>query len=170
MTEPQERSPEGDHPASGGPAIPSRRDIDLLGSRTTVLPAQFASDHARLERGLDAAVAAVEETLADIDQAERRYPRHLRWREQARANPLTNALWRVGVALAGAVLLAAGVAMLILPGPGWATIAVGLLVLASEFQWAQRLTVPLRRAIAWVLDRWVRFRPPGRSRRTPVPG
>lgn len=34
--------------------------------------------------------------------------------------------------------------MLVLPGPGWATVALGLLVLASEYVWAQRLLQPLR--------------------------
>lgn len=38
----------------------------------------------------------------------------------------------------GFALLAAGVAMLALPGPGWATIAAGLAVLAAEFAWARR--------------------------------
>ena len=37
------------------------------------------------------------------------------------------------------MLLAAGVAMLALPGPGWLTIAAGLALLASEFEWARNL-------------------------------
>jgi len=39
----------------------------------------------------------------------------------------------------GFVLLAAGIAMLALPGPGWLTIAAGLALLASEFAWARNL-------------------------------
>jgi uncharacterized protein (TIGR02611 family) len=39
----------------------------------------------------------------------------------------------------GFVLLAAGVAMLALPGPGWLTIAAGLALLANEFEWARNL-------------------------------
>ncbi len=46
---------------------------------------------------------------------------------------------RVAKTIAGFFLLAAGVAMLVLPGPGWVTIFAGLALLASEFEWARRL-------------------------------
>ena len=36
-------------------------------------------------------------------------------------------------------MLAAGIAMLALPGPGWLTIVAGLALLASEFVWARTL-------------------------------
>ena len=39
----------------------------------------------------------------------------------------------------GFTLLVIGAAMLVLPGPGWLTIGLGLLVLAAEFIWARRL-------------------------------
>ena len=39
----------------------------------------------------------------------------------------------------GFLLLAAGVAMIALPGPGWLTIAAGLAILAGEFIWARKL-------------------------------
>jgi tellurite resistance protein TerC len=39
----------------------------------------------------------------------------------------------------GFTLLAIGAAMLVLPGPGWLTIGLGLMVLAAEFIWARRL-------------------------------
>ena len=39
----------------------------------------------------------------------------------------------------GFTLLVIGVAMLVLPGPGWLTIGLGLVVLAAEFIWARRL-------------------------------
>lgn len=41
--------------------------------------------------------------------------------------------------LIGFTLLLAGLVMLITPGPGWLTIALGLAVLAAEFVWARRL-------------------------------
>ncbi len=41
--------------------------------------------------------------------------------------------------LIGFTLLLAGVVMLVTPGPGWVTIALGLAVLAAEFVWARRL-------------------------------
>lgn len=45
---------------------------------------------------------------------------------------------------AGATVLLAGVAMLVLPGPALAVIPVGLAILALEFAWAERM---LERAI-----------------------
>jgi len=58
----------------------------------------------------------------------------------------TDLFWRnarkVVVAVIGGTLVLLGVAMLVLPGPGWATIFGGLAVLASEFAWAR-----------WVLKR-----------------
>ena len=41
--------------------------------------------------------------------------------------------------LFGFTLLAIGVVMIVLPGPGWLTILLGLGVLAAEFVWARRL-------------------------------
>ncbi|MEL6891879.1 MAG: PGPGW domain-containing protein [Actinomycetota bacterium] len=45
---------------------------------------------------------------------------------------------RVLVFLLGSAILLAGVAMLALPGPGVLVIIVGLVVLATEFAWAER--------------------------------
>ena len=44
----------------------------------------------------------------------------------------------------GFTLLAAGAVMLIAPGPGWVTIALGLAVLAAEYAWARRLLDKLK--------------------------
>jgi uncharacterized protein (TIGR02611 family) len=41
--------------------------------------------------------------------------------------------------VAGFTLLATGIVMVALPGPGWLTIAAGLALLAGEFAWARRL-------------------------------
>jgi uncharacterized protein (TIGR02611 family) len=46
---------------------------------------------------------------------------------------------RVGVTIAGFVVVLAGLAMLVLPGPGIVVILAGLAILATEFVWAQRL-------------------------------
>ena len=46
---------------------------------------------------------------------------------------------RIGKIVGGFLLLAAGIAMIALPGPGWLTIAAGLAILAGEFIWARRL-------------------------------
>ncbi len=45
---------------------------------------------------------------------------------------------RLFILLIGVAILAAGVAMLALPGPGVLVIVVGLVVLATEFAWAER--------------------------------
>jgi uncharacterized protein (TIGR02611 family) len=59
---------------------------------------------------------------------------------------------KVVVLALGLSLLAAGAAMLVLPGPGWAAIVLGLVVLASEYAWAERLLDPLRAAAGRVWD------------------
>lgn len=41
---------------------------------------------------------------------------------------------RIGIAIAGGVVTAAGVAMLALPGPGIVTILLGLAILSQEFE------------------------------------
>jgi tellurite resistance protein TerC len=46
---------------------------------------------------------------------------------------------RLLVSIAGGVLLLAGAAMLVLPGPGLLVIAAGLGVLATEFLWARKM-------------------------------
>jgi uncharacterized protein (TIGR02611 family) len=48
-------------------------------------------------------------------------------------------LYRWGFVLLGLVILAAGVAMLALPGPAFVVIPIGLAILSLEFAWAERL-------------------------------
>lgn len=64
--------------------------------------------------------------------------RYRAFRRSMRANPVLDLSWRIGVLSLGGVVLVAGVVMLALPGPGWATIFIGLMILASEFAWARR--------------------------------
>lgn len=45
---------------------------------------------------------------------------------------------RIAVTVAGLTVLAAGVAMLALPGPGLLVVVLGLAILASEYVWARR--------------------------------
>ena len=61
----------------------------------------------------------------------------MRWRERVRRNTLLNNAWRIAVFTVGMAVLLAGVAMLVLPGPGWAAIFVGFAILATEFAWAK---------------------------------
>lgn len=44
----------------------------------------------------------------------------------------------MAVALAGGVLTLAGIALLVLPGPGFVLVAAGLAVLATQYTWAHR--------------------------------
>ena len=44
---------------------------------------------------------------------------------------------RVAVGVIGGTVLAVGVAMLVLPGPAFAVIPLGLAILAAEFAWAR---------------------------------
>jgi uncharacterized protein (TIGR02611 family) len=46
---------------------------------------------------------------------------------------------RLMVFIAGVAVLLAGVAMLALPGPGVVVIILGLVILATEFAWAERM-------------------------------
>jgi len=45
--------------------------------------------------------------------------------------------WQVGVFVAGLAVVAVGVVLLPLPGPGWLVIFAGLALWATEFVWAQ---------------------------------
>jgi uncharacterized protein (TIGR02611 family) len=60
---------------------------------------------------------------------------------------------RVIAAVVGFTLLAAGVVMLVTPGPGWLVIFLGLSALAAEFVWARRLLHRLKKHGAALGDR-----------------
>ena len=49
-----------------------------------------------------------------------------------------NRIYRAAVAVAGFLVLAAGIVMLVTPGPGIPVIILGLGMLALEFAWAER--------------------------------
>jgi uncharacterized protein (TIGR02611 family) len=57
---------------------------------------------------------------------------------------------RIARTVAGGVVLVAGIAMLLLPGPGWLTIAAGLAILATEFVWARRMLDQLKDGAGWL--------------------
>ena len=59
--------------------------------------------------------------------------------ERRRAHARRGRVYRVVFALAGAAVTLAGVAMLVLPGPAFVVIPVGLAMLALEFTWAERM-------------------------------
>jgi uncharacterized protein (TIGR02611 family) len=46
---------------------------------------------------------------------------------------------RIAVSAAGLILVAAGLALLVLPGPGLLLVILGFAILATEYVWAQRM-------------------------------
>lgn len=56
----------------------------------------------------------------------------------ADVNDLVKLLRRIAVTVAGTVILAVGVVLLVAPGPGLVVIAVALAVFAVEYEWARR--------------------------------
>jgi tellurite resistance protein TerC len=71
---------------------------------------------------------------------------------------------RIGITLAGVIVILAGVAMLVLPGPGLLTIVLGLMILGAEFEfarrWVQRIKIRTRQAIDYARRRLRRPGPP----------
>ncbi len=63
---------------------------------------------------------------------------------------------RIAVTIAGFAVLLAGIAMLVLPGPGWVAIFAGLAILATEYVWAQRLLKYAKRKAGNAKDRVMR--------------
>jgi Putative transmembrane protein (PGPGW) len=67
-----------------------------------------------------------------------------RWRRFGLRGPAILFRWflhnakRMAVLVLGVVVLAAGAAMLVLPGPGVIVLILGLAILATEFAWAER--------------------------------
>lgn len=60
---------------------------------------------------------------------------------------------RVIVSVIGATVLFIGVALLVLPGPAFIVIPVGLAILATEYAWARRWLKKAREIASGVLSR-----------------
>ncbi len=90
----------------------------------------------------------IEPTRAQSDREKFLRPEWLeRLRLKIARNKALELVYRLVVLAIGSVILLAGVAMLVFPGPGWAAIVLGLLILATEFRWAEILLEPLQRLI-----------------------
>lgn len=68
----------------------------------------------------------------------KRLPHPLRW---------------IGAAIVGGTLIAVGVVLLVLPGPGLLLIAMGVAVLATEFAWAEATLRKMKRAGSVAVDK-----------------
>ena len=62
-----------------------------------------------------------------------------RLRDRQEQHKQRGVVYRATFIIAGLVVLAAGIAMLALPGPAFIVIPIGLAILALEFAWAERL-------------------------------
>ena len=78
----------------------------------------------------------------------------------------------IAVAVVGSGLVLAGIAMLVLPGPGWLAIFAGVTVLAAEFTWAATLLGRMRSVATrlWNTVRgWIPRRAAGSAEPTQAP-
>ena len=69
-------------------------------------------------------------------------------------HPRLRAPYRVLVAVVGLTVIAIGLVLVPLPGPGWLIVFVGVAVLGTEFPAAHRLTVSVRRMAHRVRQWW----------------
>ena len=65
-------------------------------------------------------------------------------------SPARGVAVKLGVTLGGPVVILAGIAMLVLPGPGLVVIVLGMALLALEYDWARGLLALLGRGAHWV--------------------
>lgn len=74
-------------------------------------------------------------------------------RARVRAMPGGHLIWRIGVTVAGVLVIVVGIVLLPLPGPGWLIIFSGLGLLATEYPWAMRLLTRARTLVG----EWTRW-------------
>jgi uncharacterized protein (TIGR02611 family) len=77
------------------------------------------------------------------------------WRRKIRANPKSYLIYRIVVGVIGAVVTIGGLVLIPAPGPGWLIVFLGLAILASEFEWADRLLSYARQQVGRWTD-WAR--------------
>ncbi|MER5553331.1 TIGR02611 family protein [Streptomyces sp. NPDC002793] len=70
-----------------------------------------------------------------------------------RKSKLLHLSWQVGIFVVGLAVVGAGVAMLVLPGPGWLVIFGGMAIWATEFVWAQIVLRWTRRKVTEAAQR-----------------
>jgi uncharacterized protein (TIGR02611 family) len=80
------------------------------------------------------------------------------WRRRIAARRALDHPYRIAVGIVGALIVAAGIVAIPLPGPGWLIVLGGLFVLATEFPWAERLLEYTRRHVTGWTD-WVAAQP-----------
>jgi uncharacterized protein (TIGR02611 family) len=109
------------------------------------------------------AASAEDERSGDRTSSLRRRVAATRWRRALAARRAAHLGYRIVVAIVGTAIVAVGLITIPLPGPGWFTVILGLVILATEFVWAERLLgftrVQVRRWTDWVAGQavWVRL-------------
>jgi uncharacterized protein (TIGR02611 family) len=83
-------------------------------------------------------------------------------RERIRSRRSTRIAWKVVTGLVGTAVTVTGLIMVPFPGPGWLVVIVGLVILASEFAWAQRLLQLVRDRLRGWTEWMLRQSPPVR--------
>jgi uncharacterized protein (TIGR02611 family) len=103
------------------------------------------------ERDADAVVAEIVATQPELAR---------RWHEHPAVVPFKAvALFigrnarRIGITIAGILVILLGIALLVLPGPGWVLIFAGLAILATEYVWARRLLETAKRKAEQAKDK-----------------
>src|SRR5919107_5974905 len=59
--------------------------------------------------------------------------------DRIRANPTGRLSLKIGIGVLGGLVVALGIVLIPLPGPGWAIVILGLAIWAVEFVWARHL-------------------------------
>lgn len=81
------------------------------------------------------------------------------WRNWKRAPKIIR---QTLVFIVGSTVVLTGIAMLVLPGPGWPAIFFGFAILATEFAIAERarnwMVTQLKIIISWLEQRWNKIR------------
>jgi len=85
-----------------------------------------------------------QETKQRKSFGDRLYGNYMGRRNSVRSNRVLDTTWRAIILVVGLTMLGLGLFFLLFPGPGWAVIIVGLIVLATEYAWAQRLLNPVK--------------------------
>ena len=117
----------------------NRESLPSNADQAAVWGGEHLSDD--LERTVRAEIAEAERP----DHPIRRMLRRARaWMSQY---PRLEHVYRVGVGILGGVLTGIGVLLVPLPGPGWLVVFLGLAVLGTEFRWAKRIAVWLKRQL-----------------------
>lgn len=97
---------------------------------------------------------------ADVAAQFFRHSSFLRARTRAtlriiRSNPTGRIALKIIIGLVGGLVVLTGLALIPLPGPGWALVILGLAILAIEFVWAKHL-LRFTRARVQQWTRWVK--------------